>query len=317
MSDAPDGAGVTADPYRASATSRTVTGTPAPFLRRFKTWRRAVLALLSPPFLLAAIAWLYSASHTKIGPGLTKLDVSFVTEWTLIAGSIAALVGIWVLITVPRKPIYSCECPLCGAHGVRDFSDVKYNPPACGSCYAYLHANGRAITEESDEALEMFYPPYVVPRARYEAVPQELLRGKPSPYLRFQMPTFCAVCGSEDAKYTRSIHGVGEDRFPKSGGGMLSKIAADALDCAQADLGMGGPMSGKPQPDQSRSARTYRYNKYLRNLEVPVCGPHREHKFEPAKDAIADCYGDLGFASYRYYKAFCKLNGIAPPRDKA
>lgn len=35
------------------------------------------------------------------------------------------------------------------------------------------------------------------------------------------------------------------------------------------------------------------------------------------KHVIADCDGDLGFASYRYYKAFCKLNGIAPPRDQA
>jgi hypothetical protein len=316
MSDAPDGAGVTADPYRASATSRTVTGTPAPFLRRFKTWRRAVLALLSPPFLVAAIAWLYSASHTKIAPGLTKLDVSFVTEWTLIAGSVAALVGIWALITVPRQPIYTCSCPVCGASGVRDFSE-QHHPPCCRSCYAYLRASGRTITEESDEAFHIAYPPYAVSRARYEAVPQELLHGKQSPYLRFKMPTFCAVCGVEGAKYTRKIHGVHEDRSRSSGGGMLSEIASEALHSAQADLGMGGPSSGRPQIDQSRSARTYRYNKYLRNLEVPVCGPHRENKFEPGENVIADCDGDLGFASYRYYKAFCKLNGIAPPRDQA
>jgi hypothetical protein len=150
-----------------------------------------------------------------------------------------------------------------------------------------------------------------------EAVPQELLHGKQSPYLRFKMPTFCAVCGVEGAKYTRKIHGVHEDRSRSSGGGILSEIASEALNSAQADLGMGGPSSGRPQIDQSRSARTYRYNKYLRNLEVPVCGPHRENKFEPGENVIADCDGDLGFASYRYYKAFCKLNGIAPPRDQA
>jgi hypothetical protein len=119
-SDTPNGEGVTAGPYRASATSRTVTGTPAPFLRRFKTWRRAVLAVLSPPFLVGAIMWLYRASHTKIAPDLTMLDVSVTTECVLIAGSIGALVGIWALITVPHQPIYTCECPVCGASGVRE-----------------------------------------------------------------------------------------------------------------------------------------------------------------------------------------------------
>jgi hypothetical protein len=314
MSDAPDGAGVTADPYRASATSRTVTGTPAPFLRRFKTWRRAVLALLSPPFLVAAIAWLYSASHTKIAPGLTKLDVSFVTEWTLIAGSVAALVGIWALITVPRKPIYSCACPVCGADGVRDFSDIKYNPPACGTCYAYLSANGRAITEENDDALEMYSPPYRISRARYEAVPQEPLHGKQSPYLRFQMPAFCAVCGAEDAKYTRKIHDNNVDRSPSPGGGIVSKVAGEVVISAAADLGMGRGYS--ELENLSHTANPTNANRYIQNLEVPVCGPHREKKFKPGRDVIADCDGDLGFASYRYYKAFCKLNGIAPPRDK-
>jgi hypothetical protein len=95
----------------------------------------------------------------------------------------------------------------------------------------------------------------------------------------------------------------------------VSKVAGEVVISAAADLGMGRGYS--ELENLSHTANPKNANQYIQNLEVPVCGPHREKKFKPGEDAIADCDGDLGFASYRYYKAFCKLNGIAPPRDKA
>ena len=57
------------------------------------------------------------------------------------------------------------------------------------------------------------------------------------------------------------------------------------------------------------------YDKALSHLKVPVCAKHTEDEDEHYGNAIEYSHGRLGFASYRYYRAFCELNHIGDARQ--
>ena len=278
-----------------------VTGKRRPFYTAYLagSWTAAVLELGSPLIFLGAVFWFvhvarrgqpFSAEHT----GSTVVG-SIVFGIVAIVG----LVGMWMLARAARTVVLDSACPVCGAQAQRSFFDptaAGAKPAACGACLAYLRAKGDQVSEERAEAVDRILVPYELSPASYVPVARRDARNR----FAFAMPPMCAICGAEHAPKHREISG------PPSGD--LGVVGA-AISAGAADLDPQHQYTQHAAPGTSRTS-TDDLDLALAYLKVPVCAQHTAEEDEVG-NALEYSAGQLKFASYRYYRAFCELNQIA------
>lgn len=267
-----------------TVSSNVVTGRRVP-------WWRAVLAqpgyaafvFASPPVLLAV---LYKLVFRHAG--MDGLSYAF---WGGLA--LAAATGC-VLLNLARNdgtPL-EAECPACGTRGIWSYTPPVDRPDPrgqlCAACGAYAGTNGLELRELPIGAKGEFE----IDSERYA---REVRRDAQS-RIMFEMPAFCAICGSDDAVSRRKL-----DVF--SSGPAGSDEVWRQLNYAAT--GNRGQMASARRPDSIRGSD-------LEHIEVPVCERHVSAPSQPGPMWTNDA-GTLRFSSYRYYKAFCAANRVAAP----
>lgn len=268
-----------------SVSSRVVTG------RRVSWWRRvlaqpgfAIFAFGSPPVLLWALYRL--VVHHR---GMDVLGYMF---WGGLA--LVAVIGC-VLLNLARTDGQPLEaaCPVCGTRGIWSYIDAVDHPnpigQLCSACGAYDGTNGLEIRELSLDAKGEFE----IDSDRYAKHVKRDAEGR----MTFTMPSFCAVCGSDEATHRRKIDAYSAESA--RGGGELVRQANYAL------TGHRGQIQNFTPADAIRGVN-------LQHLEVPVCDRHVTPSAQPDAMWTNDA-ATLRFGSYRFYKAFCSLNDIAAP----
>ncbi|MEO8843189.1 MAG: hypothetical protein ABI704_16560 [Kofleriaceae bacterium] len=113
----------------------------------------------------------------------------------------------------------------------------------------------------------------------------------------FDMPEFCAVCGSTDAAQERAIVIHFADRK------VNTELWRQLNYAATGTRGRVDATSSKPNRISGSD---------FVHMQVPVCAQHRDPAKTP-NPLVADDFGSLHFASYRFYKAFVVANHIVPP----
>ena len=171
-------------------------------------------------------------------------------------------------------------CPVCGYRSARTFGDA---PTVCGACPAYLEARGLFV-REVDEGSYRGSPDFALPLRVIDALP-----GGP------RFPGTCVICGNP-ARHRRAIAFFD-----------ASALAARAQESLFPDHSTAYSASrGKTQHLGAAHVRDS-----VRDLSFPVCDDdHAEGDLFP----VAYTAETFGFSSYRAYKAFCALNGIASLR---
>lgn len=213
----------------------------------------------------------------------------------VVGAGVVALVGGMVAGDAKRTSEIVSACPVCGAERQRKFMALKDEPDppsACGACLAYLRVNlgSLEVKEEAVEATGF----YAVQPAQYQSVVPR--NGDAERSFKFEMPTMCAVCGEPDASSLRDI--VDGNPAAGAGGGLTGNLAYRA--------------NSNPVPGTATSPGK-ELDAALSNLKIPVCAKHSPTAFHG--EVVSYWDGTLMFTSYRYYKGFCMLNGIASPQQ--
>jgi hypothetical protein len=214
------------------------------------------------------------------------------------AAVVVALIGRTLRGDTKRTAEILSACPVCGAPRQRGFMVVRdeRNPyTSCGACIAYLRLDldSLEVSEEASDANAI----YVVNAAQYVNVVPRTNVG-----FKFQMPTICAVCGAAEAPHLRKLAPVSRPNAGVIGAvasGVASEVAFDA---------------GFAQANRNYNSNTLssgaELDLQLREVETHVCDKHTAI----TERGVEYSDGDLLFALYRHYKAFCELNHISAPR---
>lgn len=263
-------------------------------------WKDVALSAVSIPVFVWCVRWFIAT--LREGHLFDDDHFGHTIAGGAIVGFIMLISGIYVaaLLSSLRDVVLDSACPCCGAAGRRNFRNPPCKDPvACGSCVAYLRANGLEVTEERLEAMTENSTPYEIPSKRYLPA----VRRSNANQFEFRWPDMCAVCGAA-ATQRRDI-------------GEWGKIQADTGILGEVVHIVGVEAGVAPRrdsemvhhiPSSTTKTRTEQLDDKLKNLEVPVCAQHtkREYYGNPLKFKS----GMLVFASYRYYRAFCELNQI-------
>ena len=131
--------------------------------------------------------------------------------------------------------------------------------------------------------------PYVLTATQYKPAAKDPADTRRN--FKFAMPTMCSICGDPDAPFKRTIYN--SNNYDK-----------DLFELANSGhaIGQVGSIPSGVTEDEKNDRR-------LGTLKSPVCAKHTEDADRFA-DPLCRSGGDLRFASYRYYKAFCELNNI-------
>lgn len=267
----------------ATVSSNVVTGKRVP-------WWRAVLAqpgfalfaFASPPVLLWALYQLLFHHGWMGGLGYVI--------WGGLA--VVAAIGCLLLNMARSDQPLEAACPVCGTRGMWTYMDrVEHPDPIgqlCAACGAYDGTNGLEVRELSLDAKGAFE----IDSDRYARHVKRDAQGR----ITFEMPAFCAVCGSDDATSRRKIDAPASE---SSGGDEAWKQVNYAYS------GHRGQIAQFTPADAIRGVN-------LQHIEVPVCERHASSSGQP--DAMwTNDVATLRFGSYRFYKAFCGLNDITAP----
>jgi hypothetical protein len=264
-----------------TVSSKVVCGTPVSRFRQFRDSPGQFLwAYASPPALVLATIKLVFF-YSRLSFGATVLYVLMIP---------VAFVGLFVLGTMRRMPPIECECPACGARVWFNFMRHSESEPSnarCVKCLAYAIQRDDQISEVP---LEMTSESgFDVHNAQYG---DNVCRGDDE-RITFAMPAFCAMCGAE-ATHTREI----TIRFADKG---INKGLWQQANYART--GTPGRIGSSSSSTSDRiSGRDFR------EMQVPVCAQHeRTTRPDPM---VVDDWGDLTFASYRFYKSFIVANHI-------
>lgn len=252
-----------------------------------------VLCLLSPLWWIVEL--IRHASYRFNDGFIGSLGWSIVFFLLFVVGVLAADAGL------SKKNRLESDCPNCGAHATRRFWD--FMPTECGTCIAYLRAEGDRVREESLDEAESYTHDYSVPATRYLPAATRHLQQ----HFEFKIPQLCAQCGSSDVRHESKI----VDRTPSnSEPGLFWKAVAFSSSSSQRRT-MGLRRDGRfwnrtpPTPTESN-----RLDEELSVMKVPVCAKHED------SSPVSYNAGQLEFALYRYYKAFLALNCIDAPETK-
>lgn len=274
------------------------------------------ICVVCPLCGLLAIRWFIELRHVD-SPFGDNFGGTFMGGLLSLAGLAIAGFGLWLFNGARKTPVIACACPVCGIDRIRGFieqptpSKAMANlsekarrraiekmekdgwPTECGACIAYLRIRRETleVREQSIDASDTSLTHYRVTPDQYVSITK---RGDDAERtFQFQFPAMCAVCGAPDAPLRRKV-----------GDPNRSLGTTDIIDdyLLWEHPSFPGPKTGGEQLDDA-----------LRGLETPVCANHTQTDYRG--DALAYERGTLRFASYRYYKAFCALNGItnAPP----
>ena len=283
--------------------SKTVTGTRRPWWRSYDGFWSAAIELGSPAAVLWSVWWFVGMARgcghdfddDHIGPTVVGSIFFF---FVFVFG----VVMVGMLRRTMRSFVLISPCPVCGADGQRDFFEDKRDaePTPCGTCLAYLRANGLEISEERLEAFQEIVTPYRVTHAQL------------GEQTEFAWPPMCSVCGAADAPHHREIEDADLARYAQPG--VLGTIAGDVVSNAA-----GIPYSARVRAKHSSLQKTpaeeaaAALHDRLAKITTPVCDKHTAKAAYWSRPLeVSDA--DLSFGSYRYYKAFCEQNQIRPKR---
>jgi len=264
-----------------TVSSKVATGTRVPW------WRG----------MLGSVGWVIWLVVSVFGLFYAAKQLAFHREWLdsgdyMFYGAIVLVAAVGFFIARAERNsgerFVHCECPACGAPVQLSFTPSQLID-RCRKCGVYCRANDLAIEEVPLETLlpERFF----VESDRYV----DVVRRDNGSRVYFEMPAFCAVCGSPEASRTVSI------QVPSStGSGTSEGFIGQEINYA---------LTGKHHVRSSRDPSRVTGND-LKLIEVPVCAQHAEPASPPLS---SDDWGKLGFVSYRYYKAFCVANKLRTP----
>lgn len=239
------------------------------------------------------------ASPPALALALVKLvffysDLSFGATALYIFMVVGALAGLIILGVVRGQRPVECDCPACGERVWFEFTRRAVGPEPlvarCEKCLAYVVLRDRQIAEAPLETLADMQRFWVYTE-QYER------RVRRDAGIRFNLPRFCAVCGAADAPYQREIWVLLQDR------GVNDEVWRELNYARTGSRGHGN--GTRPSTPTGITGRDFL------DLKVPTCELHKKYRAEP-EPLICDDSGTLSFASYRYYKAFCVGNHIAP-----
>jgi hypothetical protein len=253
-----------------------------------------VLCLLSPLWWIVEL--IRHASYRFNDGFIGSLGWSIVFFFVFMFGVLVADAGL------SKKNRLESDCPRCGAYATRRFWD--FMPTECGTCIAYLRADGDRVREESLDQAESYGHYYAVPAKRYLPAAKR----DQQEHFEFKIPQLCAQCGSSDVRHESKI----VDRTPSNSESGLFWKAVAFSSSSQQRRKMGLRQDGRfwnrtPVTPNDND----RLDEGLSLMRVPVCNEH--------KDATPVSYnsGKLEFALYRYYKEFLALNDIDAPETKS
>jgi hypothetical protein len=201
------------------------------------------------------------------------------------------------------KTVLESDCPVCGTRAKRDYNE---RATSCGTCIAYLRADGTRVREESIDAQD---GSYMVEDKRLRPALKPLGRDG----VAVAMPAICAVCGSPDATQQRTISRIFETELPGASiaGAVAKEVAYSAMSReARAKTGLWGPLGSGPYQGVKGPAKDADLDPALAEVKFPVC---ETHAAGGPSEPIRCMTGNLWFTSYRYYKAFLAENGIDGP----
>lgn len=233
----------------------------------------------------AVVAWV------AVGIAHDGLDRHLVgTVFLGLPALIAACVGVGWLFYVFEGTWMVFPCPGCGV--VKTDAFYKGREPRCDACGVYARIAGDDVVEEDPEALRD-YPYYRIDGSKVQ--------------LPLAFPPLCAVCGKPSTRSAGIRHF--DTRPPttaKEGNAFLELLHLYASDNTGID-GTGRTTFGR-ENDNDRPA--FRTNSAFQGLSYPLCGrDHGRH----GRIAVTDFEGNLGFCSYRYYRAFLDANFLTQP----
>ena len=278
-----------------------VVGKRRPFWEGYDDWTTAVLEIASPLVFVGTGLWLVRL----VRAGHLFDDEHF--GHTVVAGGIVALVcalsivGMWMLASSVRAVVLASACPCCGAQRTRNYGVPSDPAPApCGTCLAYLRASGVEVSEERPEAVKTIGLPYELASEHYLPAVRRDNRN----HFKFEWPAMCAVCGAVATK-RREIGEWGKLEVDLGIVGTVAHIAAVEAGVTPArydeSIHHAAPLTSRTPDEQ--------LDRELSHLVVPVCAKHTEDEDRFA-DPLEFRSGKLLFASYGYYREFCRLNQI-------
>jgi hypothetical protein len=250
------------------------------------SWPAILFALLGPLLVIGAAGLIVHLARPSSGTMFD--DDNFGGTFVGLAASIIGLVsGYFITRSAVRDVALRGPCPGCGVVAIREFENpknLKSWPTACGTCIAYLRANGDEMCEEALETSVWLF--YKLSADQYKPAVKRTNRDG----FRFDMPTMCASCGDPNAHDHRDI--ADGDHFGKD----------------WTEVGYASPRAGMA-PGTNPPTEDDKNSKGLSHLKVSVCAKHTRNA-DPSDDVLKYSSGKLEFRSYRYYKAFCELNHI-------
>ena len=202
----------------------------------------------------------------------------------MVAGTIVAVVAVAAIrarVAGARNGVaITSACPVCSYESTRTFGE---GPTVCGACPAYLEASD-LVVREVDERAYRAGPDFALPLRVVDALP-----GGP------RFPDTCVICG-KPARHRRAIAFFDERALASRAQESLFPDHSTAYSASRG---------------KKRQLGAAHVGDSVRDLSFPVCNDdHAEGDLFP----VAYTPSTFGFSSYRAYKAFCALNGIATLR---
>lgn len=261
--------------------------------KRLGFWRGTSPVLLAfifgvcPLCLILSVRCFVGLRHLAFGE---IADDHFLQVGASVIGILMFPFGMWLLSDARRAYTVVSACPACGVEHTREFRDPREKfpwPTACGHCFAYLRVRpGKLVVCEIplDEPTTQLSHYGIETRQYIDIVPRrEDAEDRP---FAFVMPQMCAVCCAPNAPYLTEI-------------GTLRDVAGKgALRGIAYPMNYAGKTSAPPKDDLDDANG---------HIQPPVCTAHK------TGIAMLRDGGYLCFITYRYYRAFCELNKLAPP----
>lgn len=288
-------------PIEIPHSSRTEIGTRVASWKRFDWCSFDGVLFLAAPFLIAgALGW--EIRHFQHGDPFAA-DTMTSTLIGAPVGLIAVAIGIGILCSPFWGRHFDGACPGCGERQQWEWpGSDSHITTTCTCCRAAVHVGRNGELREADLAeTGSFY------------VSGELVGHLPvsgDGHIRPTMPAICAVCGRQPATSAkpddRGMYIATETRPSDFVADIVDHAVADVLSPANAGDGVisGLKVSGHthardPDPANKRA------HDDLAALEIPLCSEHAAETTVSVRD------DDYTFKSYRYYRAFLLVNGIA------